>query len=415
MIDSLMGRDPLEPPIDASAPAVVLRSGRSAFPQHGALGVVRSLGRLDVHVTLASPIDGGIAGRSRYVADRMTWAPRGVDDDDALAALRLLGERRPGAVLIPTDDLSAVFVDAVAADLADRFRLARAPVGIVPGLVDKRALADACERAEVPTPRTAEVRTVEDADAFLDGATPPIVVKSDLAAIVAGAGRSVMIAATRREALGRVADAAGRPVLLQEHIPGLPHRANWMFDAYLDGSSSCRFAATGRKTGQYPAYSGMATAAVSERNDEVSSTALALLGHLGYAGPVDVDLRFDTRDGRYKVIDVNPRVGGTFRLFVAPNGVDVIRAMYLDLTGQGVPTSSVPDGRTWVVETHVLASAVAYRRDGWTSAGWWLRSLAGTDEGALFGWDDLRPMVGAAGHAAARAAGRLAPGRSRNG
>jgi predicted ATP-grasp superfamily ATP-dependent carboligase len=124
-------------------------------------------------------------------------------------------------------------------------------------------------------------------------------------------------------------------------------------------------------------------------------------------GPVDVDLRHDERDGRYKIVDVNPRVGGTFRLFVAPNGMDVVRAAYLDLTGQGVPASSVPDGRSWLVETHVAASGVAYRRDGWITAGAWIRSLAGVDEGALFSLDDPRPMLGATGHAAARAIGRL--------
>jgi len=47
--------------------------------------------------------------------------------------------------------------------------------------------------------------------------------------------------------------------VLQEHIPGAPRDASWIFDAYLDGST-CRFAATGRKIGQYPVDAGMATA-----------------------------------------------------------------------------------------------------------------------------------------------------------
>jgi predicted ATP-grasp superfamily ATP-dependent carboligase len=393
--------------IDTTVPAVVLRSQRAGFPQHGVLGVVRTLGRLGVHVVLASPTAGGIAGSSRYVAGWESWEPHDADDPGALVGLRRVGETHEGAILLPTDDLSAVLVDAHAEALRDVFRLPSIAAGVLPGLVDKLSLAERCEHAGGRAPATAAVSDLDEAEAFVARVAMPVVVKADLATLVAGVGRSVTIATSREEVFDAVRAADGRRILLQEHIPGDPRRVNWMFDGYLDAGSVCRFGATGRKTGQYPAYSGMATSAVSERNDEVARVALALLQDVGYVGPVDVDLRHDERDGRYKIVDVNPRVGGTFRLFVAPNGMDVVRAAYLDLTGQGVPASSVPDGRSWLVETHVAASGVAYRRDGWITAGAWIRSLAGVDEGALFSLDDPRPMLGATGHAAARAIGRL--------
>ena len=55
---------------------------------------------------------------------------------------------------------------------------------------------------------------------------------------------------------------------------------------------------------------------------------------IGYQGILDIGYRYDRRDGQYKVLDVNPRIGCTFRLFAATNGMDVARALYLDMTGQ---------------------------------------------------------------------------------
>ena len=38
---------------------------------------------------------------------------------------------------------------------------------------------------------------------------------------------------------------------------------------------------------------------------------------IGYHGILDIGYRRDQRDGSYKVLDVNPRIGCTFRLFAA--------------------------------------------------------------------------------------------------
>lgn len=389
--------------VDMSVPVTVLRSAREGFPQHGVLGVVRTLGRMGVRVVLASPTPGGIAGSSTYVSSWQRWAPDGQAPLERLLATG--GAERP--VLLPTDDRSAVFVDEHADVLREAFVLPSMPAGTIAPLLDKRALAALAARLGVPTPRTAEASTVEEVDTFLADAPPPVVLKADVDTLADGVGRSVVVAQTRDDVLAHLAGFGGRRLILQEHIPGRPDAANWMFDGYLDATSTCLFGATGRKLHQYPAYSGMATFAETASNDTVVSLALTLLRSVRYAGPVDIDFRFDARDGRYKVVDVNPRVGGTFRLFTAPNGIDVVRAAYLDLTGQAVPVSAVRDGRKWLVETHAMASGFAYRRDGWLTLGAWLRSLSGIEEGALLGVDDLKPTAVAAGHAVIRAAGRL--------
>ncbi|MEA2612387.1 MAG: D-aspartate ligase, partial [Chloroflexota bacterium] len=88
------------------------------------------------------------------------------------------------------------------------------------------------------------------------------------------------------------------------------------------------------------------------------------------------------------------RIGATFRLFVARNGMDVARALYLDLTGQPVPVAEPVDGRKWLVELGDFDSFLRYRRDGKLTTRQWIASMAGVQESAFFARDDPKPFLG---------------------
>ena len=88
----------------------------------------------------------------------------------------------------------------------------------------------------------------------------------------------------------------------------------------------------------------------------------------------------------------NPRIGATFRLFVGREGVDVARALYLDLTGQSVPVCACSEGRKWMVELD-LKSCIDYYRDGNLTIREWCESLRGIEELGYFRKDDLRPFA----------------------
>jgi predicted ATP-grasp superfamily ATP-dependent carboligase len=117
-----------------------------------------------------------------------------------------------------------------------------------------------------------------------------------------------------------------------------------------------------------------------------------LLGSLNYRGMVDLGCRYDERDGQYKLLDVNPRVGCTFRLFVDHAGMDVVRACYLDLTEQPVEAGAAEEGRKWLVENQDLMVLPQYLRDGKFTTVSWLRSLRDVRETAWFDRLDLAPF-----------------------
>jgi predicted ATP-grasp superfamily ATP-dependent carboligase len=113
---------------------------------------------------------------------------------------------------------------------------------------------------------------------------------------------------------------------------------------------------------------------------------------------VDLGFRFDARDEKYKIYDVNPRIGATFRLFVDDSGLDVARTLYLDMTGQRVEPGLMRDGRKWVVEDADAISGFRYYRDGRLQMKEWVSSLKGVEEGALFASDDLFPVAARSFH-----------------
>jgi predicted ATP-grasp superfamily ATP-dependent carboligase len=166
-----------------------------------------------------------------------------------------------------------------------------------------------------------------------------------------------------------------------------------MLNGYFDGDSECHAPVTGRKLRQLPPYTGVTTLGVCVPNPDVEETNRRFMQAIGYRGVLDIGYRYDARDGRYKLLDVNPRIGATFRLFVGEDGMDVVRALYLDLTGQPVPPSRAREGRKWVVENLDVAASRRYARDGRLTLRQWLGSFRGVDEAAWLALDDPLPFV----------------------
>jgi predicted ATP-grasp superfamily ATP-dependent carboligase len=90
---------------------------------------------------------------------------------------------------------------------------------------------------------------------------------------------------------------------------------------------------------------------------------------------------------------VNPRIGCTFRLFAATNGMDVARSLYLSLTGQPVTSSHAKEGRKWMVEDFDLFSAFRSWRGCAITIKDWASSLRGVEEAACFALDDPLPFL----------------------
>ncbi|HYK95032.1 MAG TPA: carboxylate--amine ligase [Candidatus Dormibacteraeota bacterium] len=403
------------PLVDAGTPVAVFKLTSDPF-QHGTLAIARSLGRLGVRVHLATRDPDAPPARSRYVASRTGMPPPEAGDVAILELLRRVAARiGTRALLIAADDVAALFVADNFAQLPREFLLPDQPAGLPLELSDKGRLHNLCLRAGIPTPAA---RFPTSRDEMLAGAEElgyPIVLKSMDPRILRRRPRavSVAVAHTRNEAIelyDRIEDPGEPNLMLQEFIPG-DARSIWMFNGYFDRNGASPIGIVGQKIRQAPPRTGATTLGVVVSNEVVRELAVRFLGDLGYRGMVDLGFRYDARDGRYKLLDVNPRIGSSFRLFVARNGLDVVRALYLDLTGQSVPGGRAPEGRRWLVEDQDLATSIKLAWRGELGLRGYLSSLRGVEERAWVARDDPRPaarmVVQTIRTLAARAVGRL--------
>jgi predicted ATP-grasp superfamily ATP-dependent carboligase len=195
-------------------------------------------------------------------------------------------------------------------------------------------------------------------------------------------------------------------LMIQEYIPGGADSV-WMFNGYFNSHSECLVSFTGRKLRQCPIHTGATSLGICLRNPAVEDSVKALMKAVGYRGMLDVGMRYDLRDGKYKVLDVNPRIGATFRLFVDTEGMDVARAYYLDMTGQPVSMSAVHEGRRWLVEDMDASASLHYWLEGNLTARAWIDSLHGIEEAGYLCRDDPAPAALRAMSVARRLASRL--------
>ena len=389
--------------VDVSTPVLVLSaSPRARRSPHGGLGILRSLGRLGVPVFTVDSDPRGPASYSKYLRGRFVFDLASASPDVTVEYLLDLGTTIGSrAILIPTWDEASLLVSDAFETLSERFLLPRQPGHLARSLASKRDMYYLAKQHGVPTPEATFPTGVDDVRAFADRATFPVMLKGiEGNRLQRRTGRKMVIV-ERPDELVRLYDEMEDPdepnLMLQEYIPG-GDDVVWMFNGYFDHNSDCVAGFTGRKLRQTPVYTGATSLGVCLRNDVVDETTRQWMKQLGYRGILDIGYRYDARDGQYKVLDVNPRIGGTFRLFVARNGMDVARALYLDMTGQPVPISDPIEGRKWMDERDV-GSCLQYRRDHRLTLRQWAVSLKGVQETVYFAHDDLAPFWRAGAHA----------------
>lgn len=369
---------------------------------HVGLGIMRTLGPLGVETYGVEGDSFSPALASRYCRGKFLLDLHRTPPDQSLEYLQRIGARiGRSAVLIPTSDAAVMFVANHAQALSERYIFPERDSDLVRRLCDKREMYHLARACGVATPETAFPTSRAEVVEFCRVAQFPVLIKPILhrvPAFHAMTKRWLMTLVNSRAELLAHYDAFETPsapnVMLQEYIPG-GDEMTWTFNGYFDRNGECRAAFTGRKLRNFPAYFGQASLAECVDNDVVRKTTIEFMTAIGYKGPLDIGYRYDARDSRYKVNDVNPRVGAMFRLFVSANGVDVVRAMYQDLTGQAVEPSSNPHGRKWIVEDVDVLAALRYWRDGRLTTKQWFTSLCGISERTLLDRNDLRPLIAA--------------------
>lgn len=145
-----------------------------------------------------------------------------------------------------------------------------------------------------------------------------------------------------RELERAYADAEPFAPMIQELIPGGDDEL-YTVGSYIAADGTVLGLFSGRKLRQTPP--GVGTCRVGEAVwvDEAVSAAMRLLRAFSFHGLSQVEFKRDHRDGRYKLMEINPRLWQWHGLATAL-GVDFTRIAYLDLLG-GRPPPATTEGK----------------------------------------------------------------------
>jgi len=376
---------------DVSTPVVVVNC------KLGALAIMRSLGPLGVPLYGVDADPRAPAMLSRYCRQSFRF---GLEENGPAEFLDRLLDLGRGlgrtAILIPTSDETAQFVVDHAASLGERFIFPKNSPDMIRRLVSKQGMYEMALEHDVPTPATLFPESLADVRKFMPKITFPVMLKGIHGNRLQARGQEKMVIVHSADELIEKYRAMEDPelpnLMLQEYIPGDDDQI-YIFNGYFDSRSRCLAAFTGHKIRQFPVHVGCASLGVCRWNEEVAEVTIRFMQAIGYRGILDIGYRLDQRDGRYKVLDANPRVGQAFRLFVAENDMDVVKSLYLDLTGQDQFAIVPREGRRWLIEDFDVISSYHYYREGTLGLAKWLRSFKGVEEAAWFSWRDPIPFL----------------------
>jgi predicted ATP-grasp superfamily ATP-dependent carboligase len=262
-----------------------------------ALAAIRSLGRRGVRVLAGSDRRLARGFYSRYSAEKLRYPPP--EDEDVFVEF-VLSLSRAGSldVVLPIGYAANRTLSRHLEQLTPHVAIPVAGWRAMEVASSKERTIPFANEAGIDVPRTyAEAREVESF---------PVVVKRSL-----GAG-GVRYVNDRAE----LEEIDTTEAVVQEWIPG---EGYGYFGLFERGRERAHF--MHRRLREYPVTGGPSTAAESIYDRELAELGKGLLGALEWHGVAMVEFKKDARDGRYRLMEVNPKFWGSLDLSIVA-GVD---------------------------------------------------------------------------------------------
>ncbi len=359
------------------------------------LGAVRSLGRVGIPV-IGLESDPRMPGfKSRFCKAKV--CPDPVHESDKLLRFLLNEGTRldyPG-VLFPTSDASVLFLSRYRAELRESFRFALPSEDVLEAIVNKRKQYEMAEKVGTPYPRTFYPEDLDDIDRIKSEIEYPAFIKPYYSHLwretFDNKGFKVNNPQELRERFSEILPT-GLQVMVQSIILG-PNTNHFKVSAYMAANNEPLAVFTLRKIRQYPVDFGVGTMVESLCYDELRELGLTFFRGIQYRGIGSIEFKRDERDGRLKMIELNPRLWQQNH-HATRCGMNFPLIQYLDLTGQNPePHTEFTEGIKWFDEMADFRAFWDYFRRGQLMPWTWVRSWIDAKSFATFAWDDLAPFL----------------------
>lgn len=374
------------PPIGDCAGAIVTGA------DYRGLGIVRSLGRRGIPVCVLREDGHFLGATSRYASRSLRWPPGDSFKQVEFLANLAVREGLKGWALFPTTDPLVTLVARHHKALGAHYRLTIPPWDVLQWVCDKRLLHRLAQDLGLNQPWSFFPRKRDDV-ASLDWRFPVILKPALRLGFNRFTKSKAWPAGDRASLLSRYDEASAlvgpEMVMIQEVVPGWGESQFSYAALCRDGQPVASIVA--RRIRQFPMDFGRFSTYVETVDDpRVDEAAARLLAAVGFTGIVEIEFKKDSRDGQYKLLDVNPRVWGWHTLGQRA-GVDFPHLLWLLVKGEPLPQVRGRTGERWRRFSADLPMAIYEILKGRLSVWEYLRSLRVPAESAIFAWDDPLP------------------------
>lgn len=382
---------------DASAVVLSCRGG-----EQGSLGLVRSLGRAGIRVTLLTenPTDHALA--SKYTTRAVHVESFKNDPDEVVTQLLNLAKQEPvPPVIFPSSDPDLELISERRDELEGHYLFTTPSPAVVTTCLDKGRFFEFALEREFPIAKTRIPKTLDDLDGVADEFDFPVILKPlhpsswmqpEIRQLVERK-KAVVVEDEHdlRELFGRIAEL-GSEVVVQEYIPGR--------DDALQSVHVCMSSAgeplgwfVGRKIRTYPAFAGIGCSVVSESNQALVDTSVDILQRSGYQGVALLQYKQHAVSGCHVLLEINARASSWNHL-ATECGVNIPELAYQDATGGEIdaPPPQRDDVTYVFLKPDVLALPEYLESKDWTVTEW-LLSFRGRRVHQLLSRDDPRPFL----------------------
>lgn len=290
-------------------------------------------------------------------------------------------------LVVPLGDEGAIFLSQRKQMLSQYAKLAVNDWDVQQYAVDKSKTMHVCMQQGISAPITLET---DDVLGQMDkGAIGyPVVVKPHTA--VGSIGFNIFRDREKLAAYLENYDNANGPILVQEYIEQ-GDAPQYRADLFRDRDGNYKAALVGKVTRWYPLDGGSGIFAMTIHDEQILQDCKCLLDTLNWNGYANIDMVWDEKHERAKILEINGRTGASIKLdYVA--GINISQLILENELGLPVTDMlAYEDGKKISCFLPDLLWLLKSPRRFKTEPSWFDR--AGVKD-SIFSWDDPLPMIG---------------------
>ena len=284
------------------------------------LAAVRSLGRRGFYLTVGEKTRFATALFSKYCSRRVIYPSPASKPDEFLDWLLKEVKANNYDMLLPTEFETLEIILKHKKEIEPYTRVPFADYNLISKVNDKSWLIRYAEKNGYLCPKTYFVETLNEFR--YEGMEYPLVIKPR----ESSGSRGLVYVNRPSEFLTAFQKVHSRHPfpLVQEYIP---NGGAYGVAALFNLNSEPRAAFVYKRLREYPVSGGPSTLRESVKDDDIRDIATSLLKSLNWVGVAMVEFRVDTRDGKAKLMEINPRFWGSLHLAIL-SGMDFPYLLY---------------------------------------------------------------------------------------